>query len=405
MATRRLVPLALLVTLVGLAAPAVAATVATYSAGTYEIRGDSSAEVIVLSCDAGSVSPASTPVAPCTEVTAIDVYPDAGDDQVDLSAITRADFPEVHRVVILGDAPFFGSGADVLRGSQLDDSVVADDDDVVFGEGGDDVLIGGLDVDGGPGDDVITGVLSISGAVTGGDGDDRLTDTFNATLNDGGPGNDTLDLDMAMWYGSVPLTATFTAADFTVATAYDSRTYPVTNVEHLDLVLPGSGQTIDGSAFPGDMAVSAAGGNDTLIGTSQADLLDGGSGDDVINARDGIADVVRCGYGDDTATLDAVDQVSGCEHRTYLRNQTSAISGPSTVQRPGTAWFTFSSPTPRSTFQCRIDSRAWSACRSPRSVSTTYLTYGWHKISVRAVNLVGQVDLTPSVRSFRVSSP
>lgn len=349
------------------------------------------------------MSPGSTPTAPCAEVEAIDIDGRGNDDLIDLSAITRADFPQVRGIGISAETPFDEPSADVIRGSQLDDYVDADKFDDVFGNGGNDLLVGGHDVDGGPGDDVISGSLRVQGAVTGGAGDDRMRDLFGASLIDGGPGDDSLDLDLATWVGLQPFTVVATAVELVEMSDNRTLSYPMTGVEHLYLHLAGGGQTVDASAFPGDLFVSAGSGNDTLIGTAHADLLDGGTGDDVIDARDGIADVVRCGAGDDTATLDAVDQVSGCEHRAYPRNQTSAIAGPSTVQRPGTARFTFSSPTPGSTFQCRIDSRAWAPCVSPRSVNTKYLAPGWHKISVRAVNLVGQVDLTPSTRSFRVA--
>ena len=54
-------------------------------------------------------------------------------------------------------------------------------------------------------------------------------------------------------------------------------------------------------------------GNDTLDGAGGADTLAGGEGDDTIAARDGVADAIDCGVGNDTATVDALDTVSGCE--------------------------------------------------------------------------------------------
>jgi hypothetical protein len=40
----------------------------------------------------------------------------------------------------------------------------------------------------------------------------------------------------------------------------------------------------------------------------------GGAGNDVINARDGQRDLVNCGSGVDTAVVDKLDRVVGCEH-------------------------------------------------------------------------------------------
>ena len=64
----------------------------------------------------------------------------------------------------------------------------------------------------------------------------------------------------------------------------------------------------------GDDCLSGGTENDRLNGGSGEDLLKGGAGDDVIYAKDGEADKVRCGFGDDTARVDAQDTVSACEH-------------------------------------------------------------------------------------------
>jgi hypothetical protein len=54
-------------------------------------------------------------------------------------------------------------------------------------------------------------------------------------------------------------------------------------------------------------------GADTLYGGLGADRLYGGPGNDVLRARDGRRDVVDCGPGRDTAYVDRIDRVSGCE--------------------------------------------------------------------------------------------
>ena len=54
-------------------------------------------------------------------------------------------------------------------------------------------------------------------------------------------------------------------------------------------------------------------GDDTLDGGAGLDRLFGGPGNDTLRARDGRRDVVDCGPGRDTAFVDRVDRVSGCE--------------------------------------------------------------------------------------------
>jgi len=55
-------------------------------------------------------------------------------------------------------------------------------------------------------------------------------------------------------------------------------------------------------------------GNDFIVGGPGKDKMYGGTGNDQLEARDGQRDIVDCGPGNDTATVDAVDQVTGCEH-------------------------------------------------------------------------------------------
>ncbi|HET6998278.1 MAG TPA: hypothetical protein VFI03_06775 [Solirubrobacterales bacterium] len=55
-------------------------------------------------------------------------------------------------------------------------------------------------------------------------------------------------------------------------------------------------------------------GEDMISGGTGADELRGGAGDDVIEARDGVEDIVNCGPGDDRADVDANDLLdSSCE--------------------------------------------------------------------------------------------
>jgi hypothetical protein len=54
-------------------------------------------------------------------------------------------------------------------------------------------------------------------------------------------------------------------------------------------------------------------GDDAIVGGPAADRLHGDAGNDRIDARDGHADVVDCGAGDDRAQLDAIDTAVDCE--------------------------------------------------------------------------------------------
>lgn len=63
----------------------------------------------------------------------------------------------------------------------------------------------------------------------------------------------------------------------------------------------------------GDDVIRGADGRDELVGGPGRDRLFGGKHDDVIKAQGGDADVIDCGDGDDTAFVDPVDTVTGCE--------------------------------------------------------------------------------------------
>jgi hypothetical protein len=69
---------------------------------------------------------------------------------------------------------------------------------------------------------------------------------------------------------------------------------------------------------------------------------------------------------------------------------------------PGTtASFGFSSTRVRSRFRCRVDRRAWRACRSPTRY--TGLDHGSHRFSVRAIAPNGLADLTPATIGFQIA--
>ena len=192
----------------------------------------------------------------------------------------------------------------------------------LFGQAGDDVLAGG-DVDavfdGGPGADRVDGrsardVLSFTGrregvtvdlaagrtsdgdvltgieTVWGGDGPDRLLGGRGADVITGGPGADVL-----RGRGGNDVLSGDVGAD---------------------VVDGGAGNdTLSGDPVQGD-------GYYTPIIRLSRDVLRGGSGRDVILARDGRRDRVACGSGRDLAHIDKKDRVRACE-KLRLRRYTS----------------------------------------------------------------------------------
>jgi hypothetical protein len=103
----------------------------------------------------------------------------------------------------------------------------------------------------------------------------------------------------------------------------------------------GAADTIGGAQ--GDDTLAGGAGNDSLLGNEGNDSMGGGPGDDTLNggagndalggedgndtiqASDGYTDAVDCGAGDDTAVVDQLDTVSGCEHTS--RQQVTPVPG------------------------------------------------------------------------------
>jgi Ca2+-binding RTX toxin-like protein len=235
------------------------------------------------------------------------------------------------------------------------------------GGGGDDEIdayAGNDTVDGGDGNDKLDGGLG-NDAVLGGNGDDAVDgdgyEDPGADVVDGGAGYDYFEgwsqpekLDRQP---SVTLTLDGVAND-----GRPGEGDNVTNVEDFQMYVVGSLTGSDGPEKlviynPGNSGSSTLvgrGGDDELVGNDYDDSVDGGAGsdhvegglgndtvtggpgrdtiygdatasrctyysckipygNDVINARDGEADNVDCGIGEDKATVDAVDTVTNCE--------------------------------------------------------------------------------------------
>jgi hypothetical protein len=68
--------------------------------------------------------------------------------------------------------------------------------------------------------------------------------------------------------------------------------------------------TIDGKG--GDDTLLGGAGDDTLTGGQGVDRFNGGAGKDTIDSKDGAAERVDCGIGNDTVTADAADDLHQC---------------------------------------------------------------------------------------------
>ena len=80
---------------------------------------------------------------------------------------------------------------------------------------------------------------------------------------------------------------------------------------------------------------------------------------------------------------------------------TTIDSGPTGTTGDATPTFEFSSE-PGATFECRVDTDAFSSCSSPETVAS--LTDGPHTFEVRATDSVGNTDPTPATRTFTVDT-
>jgi Ca2+-binding RTX toxin-like protein len=252
-----------------------------------------------------------------------------------------------------------GPGDDKLQASGWDGQPTSLD-----GGPGNDTLGGGTGKDtlaGGDGDDTLDGKAGTD-RLDGGAGDDLLNGDGNKEaapdVIDGGPGVDRIESE---WSGGIPLSVTLGGG------ADDGRPGEGDDVRNVERVITSGpsrmigtdvGEHLEVFQITGASELSGAGGDDTLKGADGPDRLDGGPGDDdldagfgddtivggpgrdsiagdrrggdcgplwckypygndTIDARDGEADSVMCGAGEDSVQADAVAVVaSDCEHVT-----------------------------------------------------------------------------------------
>lgn len=182
-------------------------------------------------------------------------------------------------------------GADTINGGSGDDSLFGGaDNDSILGGAGDDSLNGGTGMDtlfGGDGNDLLisdsTDADNTPDSLFGGAGNDtiRIAGAFNGYSSiDGGDGRDTLELLPA-------------------------------NDRNL-LVDMNNGNVVDGTTGAQEYTsienITTGGGNDTIIGTSDANVLSGGGGADHISGMGG-ADTLQGDAGNDTIVGGAGDDL------------------------------------------------------------------------------------------------
>jgi Ca2+-binding RTX toxin-like protein len=254
-----------------------------------------------------------------------------------------------------------GSGDDKFTGGDGGETVSGGPgNDELTGAGGDDAI------DGGDGNDKLTGGDGRD-ALTGGNGDDQMegdpADRANADLIDGGPGMDRasgwVNPEVEAEHPPISITLDNAANDGRPGEGDDVRSIErITSNVSGTIVLGDEPDIVEmwANVDNGASTIRTNGGNDTVTGGSRDETIDGGPGDDhleggfgndtivggpgrdVINAeqsasqcgilqsctvpfgndtidvRDGEADQVACGIGNDKVTADPIDTIDpDCE--------------------------------------------------------------------------------------------
>ncbi len=221
-----------------------------------------------------------------------------------------------------GDVLLGGPGADNLSG--------AGGGDELRGGDGDDVLLGddrnapGADtIDGGPGIDRIDGDWS----APSGQPRQPIDVSLDGQANDGRPGegDNVTAVEWIHLMNPATLRAGADPVDFEVFNASTASSLLSGSPGPDRLRTYDAADTIEGGAGPD--WIEAGYGDDTINGGPGADTInaDAGSGacnflvcrlpqgNDTIDARDGVADSIECGPGEDLAIVDSVDRLSNCE--------------------------------------------------------------------------------------------
>jgi Ca2+-binding RTX toxin-like protein len=284
---------------------------ASFSKGTglLSVFGDNADDSIVASRDAagnilingGAVSITGGP-STVNNTATIQVFGGGGNDTIRLDESNGA----------LPGAQLFGEkGNDTLIGGSGNDQLFGGTgNDILLGKGGDDLLFGGS------GDDTLTGGAG-SDQMFGQAGNDRMiwNPGDGSDLMEGGDGIDTAEVNGGNGAETFTLTPNGTRVRF-------DRTTPgpfsldIGTTENLVLNMNGGDDTFIGSnglATLIQLTVDGGAGNDTITGGDGNDTLIGGDGNDTITGGRG-NDLAQLGAGDDTFVWnpgDGSDTVEG----------------------------------------------------------------------------------------------
>lgn len=334
--------------------------------------------------------------------------------------LTASGFPPTTSVIVLG-----GDGADNLTGGETEDALVdGAGGDIANAAGGDDALPnngGDDDLHAGNGED-----LFVSDAVCDGD------------LLDGGP-----DRDNANWanfrLAGVSIDMSAQRAGL-IGDGGQPQCPSATLLTTLQALEDTEGTNL------GDVMIGDSGPNQ-LLGRPGPDSYFAAAGDDTILANSGVPDpdpdpVIDCGDGFDTALIDfpengpdaapvACEDIEERAPNSFRPPNTplgppppattSSITPPPQppkdrrppqtllLRRPAkvlfataprrTVAFAFAANEPRATFRCKLDSKPFRPCRSPRVYR---LKPGRHAFRVFAIDRAGNRDRTPALLRLRI---
>lgn len=293
-----------------------------------------------------------------------------------------------------GDDVLIGSNDfDYLGGGPGDDTLTGlDGTDTLFGgDGNDDLAAGdGIDFgDGEAGDDRVDGgngdELSLSGGpgtdtVLGGEGNDAFRSDPGSDDVSGGPGYDRYFAQSNDYAGDEPRDVSLRLDDVANDGQAGEGDNVRSDIEDLSAPVVSSGTGLAGQVtVRGDADFNRIGTNnddDDIDAGAGGDQVNAFAGDDVVSARDGFGDRIDCGPGTDTATVDQLDEVVGCETvnradvPTPAPAQQAATTPAATEDRPPTAAFV----TPRAdTLLANSPSNVEVEARDDRSVARVLL--------------------------------
>ncbi len=175
---------------------------------------------------------------------------------------------------------------------------------------------------------------SAANTITGGSGDDLIDGNGGADIINAGAGNDTVvyrgtEASIDGGGGSNTLRLTTTGGTFNLANAADQSTgdsLTLTNIQNIDASTLSAAQAITVMGSSGANVITGGAGNDTIDGNGGADGIDGGLGNDTI-AVHGSEVMVDGGAGTDMLVLSLGTTVTAVDLSLVGTDQTTGDTG------------------------------------------------------------------------------